>query len=207
MRRAGVTDAALVTAAMLIEAGISAVAGVLVLTASLPTVGRIHLTLWPVLAFAALLLVLMHPRVFRPAASFLLRAVGGSDVPALSYRTTLGLLAFYTGTWLIGGAALWFIVRSVGDAPLSAIAFLGGASDVGAIVTVLFVIAPSGLGVREASMYGLLLALVPEGTALGAVVLNRLLITAVEVVLLAGTALLPAPPPVEGAELEPASSP
>jgi uncharacterized membrane protein YbhN (UPF0104 family) len=45
-------------------------------------------------------------------------------------------------------------------------------------------VAPSGLGVREASMYGLLLAIASPGVALGTTVLNRLAITLVEVVLL-----------------------
>jgi uncharacterized membrane protein YbhN (UPF0104 family) len=55
---------------------------------------------------------------------------------------------------------------------------------VGAIVAVLAVFAPSGLGVREASMYGLLLAVAVEAAALGAIVLNRLAITVVEAALL-----------------------
>ena len=50
----------------------------------------------------------------------------------------------------------------------------------GAIVAVLSIIAPSGLGVREASMYGLVLAVAPSGVALGVVVLNRIVITVVE---------------------------
>jgi uncharacterized membrane protein YbhN (UPF0104 family) len=47
------------------------------------------------------------------------------------------------------------------------------------------VLAPSGLGVREASMYGLMLAVASAPVALGATVLNRLAITLVEAVLLA----------------------
>ncbi len=55
----------------------------------------------------------------------------------------------------------------------------------------LVVFAPSGLGVREASMYGLILAVAPTDAALGAVVLNRLVITAVEGILLAVAAAWP----------------
>ena len=62
--------------------------------------------------------------------------------------------------------------------------YLGGVGAVGAIVAVLSVIAPSGLGVREASMYGLMLAVTTSGVALGATVLNRLAITLVEAGLL-----------------------
>jgi uncharacterized membrane protein YbhN (UPF0104 family) len=49
---------------------------------------------------------------------------------------------------------------------------------------VLAIFAPSGLGPREASMYGLMLAIVGPGAALGATVLNRVAITVVEVLLL-----------------------
>ena len=54
-----------------------------------------------------------------------------------------------------------------------------------AIVAVLAVFAPSGLGAREASMYALLLAITTSGPALGVTLLNRLAITLVEVILFA----------------------
>jgi uncharacterized membrane protein YbhN (UPF0104 family) len=79
------------------------------------------------------------------------------------------------------------------------IVYLGGTAAVGAIVAVVFVFAPSGIGVREASMYGLLLAITTKGVALGVTVLNRLTITAVEGLLLLVGALawrfLPRPEP------------
>ena len=43
------------------------------------------------------------------------------------------------------------------------VVFLGGVSAVGAIVAVLAFFAPSGLGAREGSMYGLMLAIVSSG--------------------------------------------
>ena len=56
------------------------------------------------------------------------------------------------------------MLRSLGSDPgLAAIPFLGGVSAVGAIVAVLAVFLPSGLGAREASMYGLLLAITTSG--------------------------------------------
>jgi hypothetical protein len=76
------------------------------------------------------------------------------------------------------------MLRSLGTNPgLATIPFLAGVSAVGAIVSVLAIFVPSGLGAREASMYGLLLAITTPGPALGATLLNRLAITIVEVVL------------------------
>jgi uncharacterized membrane protein YbhN (UPF0104 family) len=98
-----------------------------------------------------------------------------------------GLLLFYCGTWLIGGFAVWFMLLSLGASPgLSTVPFLGGVSAVGAIVAVLAFFAPSGIGAREASMYGLLLAITGAGPALGVTLLNRFAITLVEVALFAG---------------------
>jgi uncharacterized membrane protein YbhN (UPF0104 family) len=184
LRKAGVTDTGLVTAAMFIEAGLSAVAGVLVFVLSLRWVHGVDAPLAPLLFFAGLLVVLLHPRIFHSLASKLVRRFGGSELPPVRWRALLELLVFYCFTWLVGGAGLLFIVRAVGDnPPFSSVAFMGGVSAVGAIVAVLAFFAPSGLGPREATMYGLLLAVTSSGAALAATALNRIAITIVEFLL------------------------
>ena len=185
-RRAGVTDAALVTSSMLLEAGLSAVSGVLVFVLSLAFVDNVNAPLAPLIIFGAVIAILVQPRVFRPLAHKVLHRFGyKQDLPNMRARTLSALLVFYAGTWVIGGVALWLMLRSVGAHPEAAsIVFLGGVAAVGAIVAVLFVFAPSGLGVREASMYGLMLAVATPGQALGAVALNRLALTIVELLLL-----------------------
>jgi uncharacterized membrane protein YbhN (UPF0104 family) len=191
LRRVGVTDGALVFASMMLEAGLSALAGVLVFVVSLAWVHGVEAPLWPLLLFGFACAIALHPRVFRWIAAKTLRRFGIAEVPQVPETLVLGLLAFYAVTWLIGGAALWFMVRSVGGDPgWETIAFLGGVSAVGAIVAVLFIFAPSGLGPREGSMYALMLAIVPEGVALGATVLNRIAITIVEIALLVVGGLL-----------------
>jgi glycosyltransferase 2 family protein len=190
VRRFGLTDTPVVLASIALEAALSAIAGVIVLIVSLPLVGYADAPLLAVIAFAALVAVLIHPRVFQPLTRRLLRPFGPVDIPVLRYREMLGVLGFYTLTWPLGGLALFFLLRSVGGDPDPlAIPFLGGASAVGAIVAVLAVFAPSGLGVREASVYGLILAVASEAAALGATILNRLAITVVEAALLAVAAL------------------
>lgn len=185
-RRAGVTDAALVTSSMLLEAGLSAVAGVIVFVVSLPFVDEVNAPIAPLVAFGAVLAILVQPRVFRPAAGWVLRKVGYTkELPDMRTHTITVLLLFYAGTWVLGGFALWLLLRSVGSHPEPAsIVYLGGVAAVGAIVAVVFVFAPSGIGVREASMYGLLLAVATPGQALGAVALNRVALTLVELVVL-----------------------
>jgi glycosyltransferase 2 family protein len=185
-RRAGVTDAALVTSSMLLEAGLSAVAGVMVFVLSLAYVDDVKAPLAPLIIFGVVIAILVQPRVFRPLAHKVLGRLGyKQELPNMRARTLSALLVFYAFTWVVGGTALWLMLRSVGAHPEAAsIVFLGGVSAVGAIVAVLVVFAPSGLGVREASMYGLMLAVATPGQALGAVALNRLALTAVELLLL-----------------------
>jgi glycosyltransferase 2 family protein len=185
MRRAGVADGALVTAAMLVEAGLSAVAGVLVFVVSLAWVHGVNGPIAALAGFGIVVGVLLQPRVFRPLASRFLRKLGYRELPPLRLATMGMLLLFYAGTWVIGGMGLWLLLRSVGAHPaVNTIVFLGGTSAVGAIVAVLAFFAPSGLGAREGSMYGLMLAIATPGAALGATVLNRVAITLVEILLL-----------------------
>ena len=77
-RRAGVDNTSVVLATILLEAGLSAVAGVIVLAASLPFVSGVDAPVWPVVGFAVLATGLLHPRVFAPLATRLLRRFGGA---------------------------------------------------------------------------------------------------------------------------------
>jgi glycosyltransferase 2 family protein len=184
-RRAGITDTGLVTASILVEAAVSAIAGVIVFVVSLMWVGDVNAPVPALVAFALLLVALLHPRIFEPLASWVSTRLGGTRLRPLPWRTIAMLLAYYSFTWVVGGVALFLLVRSVGGDPgLETIPFLGGVGAVGAIVAVVSIFAPSGLGPREASMYALLLAVTSPAAALGAVALNRLAITVVEVLLL-----------------------
>ena len=192
LRKAGIAAATpLVLSSILLEAGLSAVSGVFVFFAGLAIIGDADAPLVPLVLFTAVIVVALHPRVFSWLAARVFRPFGGVELPELPYRVLLGLLVFYSFSWVVGGAAFLFLLRALGgDAGAESIVFLGGTAAVGAIVAVLSIIAPSGLGVREGAMYGLVLAVAPSGVALGAVVLNRIAITVVEGLLLLVGALL-----------------
>src|SRR5438552_1122230 len=135
-RRAGVTDAALVTSSMLLEAGLSAVAGVIVFVVGLPFVDNANAPLVPLVTFGGVLAVLVQPQVFRPVAGKVLHKIGyKKELPNMRSRTITTLLLFYAGTWLLGGCALWLLLRSVGAHPEPAsVPYLGGTAAVGAVV-------------------------------------------------------------------------
>ena len=183
-KSAGVTETPTVLASILVEAALSAISGVVVFVVSLAWVRGVDAPLLPLILFAVLCALLLHPRIFRPIGNRLLRPFGAGAVDPLPFPLMVSLLIFYCGTWLIGGFAVYFLLRSLGTNPgLETVPFLAGVSAVAAIVSVLAIFVPSGLGVREASMYGLLLAITTPGPALGTTLLTRLAITVVEVVL------------------------
>jgi uncharacterized membrane protein YbhN (UPF0104 family) len=192
LRRAGgVETTSFVVSSILLEAGLSALAGIFVFTVGLAAVEAGDAPLVPLFAFAVVTAVLLHPRVFTAIARVVFRRFGAAEPPRLPYRVLLGLLGYYSCTWVVGGTALYLILRSLdADPGIETIPYLGGTAAVGAIVAVLTVFAPSGLGVREASMYGLMVVVVPASAALGASVLNRLAITVVEAALLGASVLV-----------------
>jgi uncharacterized membrane protein YbhN (UPF0104 family) len=185
-RYGGVTETPKVLASILVEAALSAISGVIVFVLSLAWVHGVNAPLLPLVGFALLLAALLHPRIFRPLFNKLLKPFGAHDLEPLPFPLTLGLLLFYCGTWIISGFAVYFMLRSLGaEVGLATIPFLGGVSAIGAIVAVLAFFAPSGIGAREASMYGVLLAVTTSGVALGVTLINRLAITLVELLLFA----------------------
>jgi uncharacterized membrane protein YbhN (UPF0104 family) len=190
-RLTGVTAAGTVLGSILVEAVLSAISGAVVFVVSLIWVHDVDAPLVPIVLFVLACVLVLHPRVFRPVTRRLLRPFGITTLEPLPFSTMAELFGFYCLTWLLGGLGLYFLIHSLGHAPgLETIPFLGGVAAVGAIVAVLVVFAPSGLGVREASMYGLLIAVTSKSSALGTTILNRLVITIVELGLfLVGIAL------------------
>jgi hypothetical protein len=185
-RYGGVTDTPTVLASILVEAGLSAISGVIVFVVSLAWVRDVNAPLLPLVAFGVVCAAALHPRVFKPLATTLVKPFGGHEIKPLPFPLMIGLLLFYCGTWVIGGFAVYFMLRSLGaEVGLETIPFLGGVSAIGAIVAVLAFFAPSGIGAREASMYGVLLAVTTSGAALGVTLINRLAITLVELLLFA----------------------
>ena len=67
LRRYGITATPTVLSSIVLEAGLSAVAGVLVFFVSLPTVDEADAPISPLLAFCLIVAVLLHPRVFSPS--------------------------------------------------------------------------------------------------------------------------------------------
>jgi hypothetical protein len=93
LRRFGVRDTPVVLASILLEAGLSALAGIGVFLVGLVIIGGADVPLLPLGAFGVLVGFLLYPPVFAWVARRLLRPFGASDVSPLPARTAFSLSA------------------------------------------------------------------------------------------------------------------
>jgi glycosyltransferase 2 family protein len=142
------------------------------------------------LRFAVLLLipaaiVLLHPRVFGPLADRLLRAFGRDPLPAvISMRGITGLLAFYLLNWFVITIGTYCVARSVSDVSVDEMLTIGSAQALGYVAALATLVAPAGLGIRDAVFAWAVKGAVPGGSfAVGSLIaiVVRGVLTVVEV--------------------------
>ncbi len=117
---------------------------------------------WAVLLLIPAAIVILHPRVFRPLADRVLKAFGREPLPAvISLRGVLSLLVFFTLNWVVVSFGIYCVARSVTKIPFDDILLVGSAQAIGYFAALVTLIAPAGLGVRDAAFAWAVKAAVP----------------------------------------------
>ena len=151
------------------------------------------------LRFAVLLLIpaaiaLLHPRVFGPLADRLLRAFGRDPLPAvISMRGIVGLLGFYLLNWVVMAIGTYCVARSVSDVSIDEMLTVGSAQALGYVAALATLVAPAGLGIRDAVFAWAVKGAVPGGSfAVGSLIAIavRGVLTVVEVMFAAAVTAL-----------------
>jgi len=107
---------------------------------------------WAVLLLIPALIAALSPPVFRPLADRALRAFGRDPLPAVvPLRGVIALLAFYAFNWAVVAVGIWCVARSVAPLAPSDIPVVGSAQAVGYIAALVTIVAPAGLGIRDAA--------------------------------------------------------
>jgi uncharacterized membrane protein YbhN (UPF0104 family) len=127
---------------------------------------------WAVLLVVPAAIVLLHPRVFGPLANRLLAAFGRDPLPAtIPLQGILVMLVYYAFNWAVCGVGVFFIARSVHEFPISELPTVGSAQAFGYVAALVTLVAPAGLGVRDAAFAWAVKAALPsQSFAVGAVV-------------------------------------
>ena len=140
---------------------------------------------WGVLLVVPAAIVLLHPRVFGPLANRLLAAFGREPLPAtMPIRGVLTMLLFYAFTWCVAGVGVYLVARSVRFVPFSDLPTVGSAQAIGYVAALVTLVAPAGLGVRDAAFaWTVKVALPGRSFALGSLIaiVVRAVLTVVEV--------------------------
>lgn len=120
---------------------------------------------WGVLLLIPLALTLLHPRVFGPLANRVLRAFGREPLPeVMPLRGVIAVLAFYAFNWCVVAVGLWCVARSVSDVSGGDILTVGAAQAFGYVAALVTLVAPAGLGIRDAAFAWAVKVAVPGGS-------------------------------------------
>ncbi len=107
---------------------------------------------WGILLLIPLLVVLLHPRVFGPLANRVLRAFGREPLPeVMSLRGVITVMGFYALNWGVIAVGIYCVARSVSKISPSDLLVAGAAQAFGYVAALVTLVAPAGLGVRDAA--------------------------------------------------------
>ena len=106
---------------------------------------------WAFLLLIPLAIGVLHPKVFGPLADRVLRAFGREPLPGvISMQQVLALLVYYLVVWAVISVGIYCVARSVSSVSPSDIFTVGSAQALGYVAALATLIAPAGLGVRDA---------------------------------------------------------
>jgi hypothetical protein len=140
---------------------------------------------WAVLLLIPAAIVVMDPRIFGPLANKALKAFGREPLPGvMPLRGVVALIVFYSLNWVVVAFGIYCVARSVTYVPFDDILLLGSAQAVGYFAALVTLVAPAGLGVRDAAF-----AWAVKGAVGGSFALGSLIAIAVRGVMTVGELL------------------
>lgn len=127
---------------------------------------------WAVLLLIPIALVLLHPKVFGPLANRALAALGREPLPAvIPLRELILLIVFYSLNWVVVALGIYCVARSVTFIPFNDLLLVGSAQAIGYFAALVTLVAPAGLGVRDAAFAWAVKAALPgKNFALGSLI-------------------------------------
>jgi hypothetical protein len=117
---------------------------------------------WAVVLLIPAAIALLHPRVFGPLANRVLNAFGREPLPAVvPLRGVVALIVYYSLNWVVVALGIYCVARSVTYIPFNDILLVGSAQAIGYFAALVTLVAPAGLGVKDAAFAWALKAALP----------------------------------------------
>jgi hypothetical protein len=118
---------------------------------------------WAVLLLIPAAILILSPRVFGPLSNRALKAFGRDPLPVvMPLRDVIGLIVFYSCNWLLIAFGIYAVARSVTYIPYNDILLVGSAQAIGYFAALVTLVAPAGLGVRDAAFAWAVKAALPS---------------------------------------------
>jgi hypothetical protein len=120
---------------------------------------------WAFLLLIPLAIGLLHPRVFGPLVNRALRAFGREPLPVvIPMRGIATVLGFYLLNWVVMAVGTYCVARSVSDVSADHLLTFGSAQALGYVAALATLVAPAGLGIRDAVFAWAVKSAVPGGS-------------------------------------------
>ncbi len=143
---------------------------------------------WLVLG-VPLVCLMLHPRVFGPASTWLLGRIKRPPLGALlPVRRVILMVGWYLVTSALLALGVWALVRGMGGPVIGSPIGVASGFLLAFVISMLVFIVPSGLGVRDALFALVLSRQVPGEVAIALSVASRLALIAVELVFVGAAA-------------------
>jgi len=179
-----------VLVASLYAAGIGVVSSLVLGAFALPILSGSHPQLLWLLALLPVGLVCLHPRVMTWLSDLVLRIFRRPPLEhAVRYSTILRSVGWALLSYVAYGFHLWALVEAGVALTPTAIILFSGALSLGFTASLFAFLLPSGVGVREAVVIGVLSALLPVVQVSAISLVSRAMFTAGDL-LLAGAAVI-----------------
>jgi glycosyltransferase 2 family protein len=133
-----------------------------------------HRGLWLLVAVLPFAFIASTPPVLTRLVNLILRLMRKGPLPRpLSWRGVLTACGWLCATWVLLGLHLWLLADALGAPGFSGVFRCIGGLSLAITAGVLFVVVPSGAGVREAIIVAALSPVMSAGEALGIAVVSR----------------------------------
>lgn len=141
--------------------------------------------MWLTIGFIVIFFICINPKII----NFFLRILGklmkkdDMEIP-FTYRQMIQVVLLFILNWLIVGIGFYMLVCSIYPVPVSQMLYAGGIFGLSAIIGILSIFAPSGIGVREGILVAGLILIMPSEYAVIISIISRLWATIAELILI-----------------------
>ncbi len=140
---------------------------------------------WLTLLLIIIFFICIHPKILNLLLRFVEKVIkkDGIQIP-FSYNQMLKAVLLFVINWLVVAVGFYTLIYSIYPIPFSEMLYVGGVFGLSAIIGILAIFAPSGIGVREGIMIMGLSLIMPNEYAVIISIISRLWVTIAELILI-----------------------